>query len=631
MRIVALLVLTLSAISPAHAAGPTDLNCRGRVFVDFAGPGAPCAPAGASWTERPAFSGASSVLPPYLDGYCVYEWSGPSLPTAAEMALLPTGAQADCDIVVGMSLPGGTGKASTVSGLAFGDQELNYLEALDVPTSAPSPGTGTVTVAVVDSWAPSSGGYTPAGNNDHGRAVAGVIDALSCGTLGLSGPCPIMVEPYLALHLEQGLVDLAQGGHLGSQLRLAEQIVQAVSDHALTGGGGHLIVNLSVAWHPDLDVNMPTSTPAALVRGAIEYATCEGAMVVAATGNETRLHASDDGPLSPAAWASESVSCGGPPVPMLYSAGGVDGRDEPLPNARAHATPPLVAPAEHVVAEHTYGGKTHRTEPMTGSSFGAAAFSGVAALLWQLDPSLDAWDIYQLLHTSGVSLGAGADYAWAGAPTPDVARLSVCEAVNLAAGAGLACTPRPAGAAASTALDPATMAAIHAVPSFSFSASYTGTPVGVAGCADPVRVEASGPPSPHLCAAESLPTTIGGPNVSGQPGGHGCDLCVVEPDPSATVLHLAVNPALTADIYPQRLVLYDSAGAQLTAFDVGAASGTTASGATARMRDGVSAGDYFRIELGAMSSGSGAASAVLESVDDAVSPRVTIRDNVTID
>jgi hypothetical protein len=342
-------------------------------------------------------------------------------------------------------------------------------------------------VAVLDTAAQPFTSLT-SDTNGHGRLMGRIVEDLTCPD---AGPCAAEVRNYLAMpHLNAAAIDTVHGGHFGTRTELALAAFRAVqdwaSDYAQDGAPQNLVLSMSLGWDPDWLGGLgfaPQQMPldAKLVYAVLARARCLGVATVAAAGNVSST--TSDGPTVPGAWESlpapsdckrylgmpedlevlrgrALVSPHDSYIPLLYAAEAVDHQDLPLSNARAGATPRLVAYGQSAVTRDT---RTPHTETLAGSSVSAAIVAATAAYVWAVAPDLTVQDVFDLVHDTGVALKDGsalraAEVCLKSAGPCErqvVTRVSVCSAVTRAVckgfgcGAAPACTTVGAGAGAS--------------------------------------------------------------------------------------------------------------------------------------------------------------------------------------
>ncbi|MEM7157837.1 MAG: S8/S53 family peptidase [Myxococcota bacterium] len=323
-----------------------------------------------------------------------------------------------------------------------------------VPGVALPPGSSPVAVAVVDTM-PTSEPDDP--RSEHGELMARIIEDVAC-----SGgfPCDVSVSRILGLPRYIAGEDRDRGGYVGSHGDLAVGIVESVErwrlGHPIPALRPPLIINLSVGWEATLFGSGETVSTEA-VEIAMEYASCHGALLVASAGNSNS--ACQAGAMAPAMWenraAPDSARCqelGFPPNswnsgyrPLVHAVGGLTFQGEDMPGTRPESMPRMAAHSTHA-----YAGSAVLSSSLTGTSVGAAAVTGAAALVWSYDPSLQAHEVMELVYAGSADLGRNADLHIAGNGADTVHRLDVCEvlqnqcsqdALCSAAGVNLGCTP----------------------------------------------------------------------------------------------------------------------------------------------------------------------------------------------
>lgn len=462
-------------------------TCGGARWVGVASSTCPTVP---GWVEAQLFPGTSSPL----DAYCVFDFAGPGAPTPNDIFTLltsgPTLLAEDCPVVVpqqavsnlalasagsmagggmyvGGTYAGGTyaGAATTISlGTSTADayeQELarslrqsfqataGTVAALELPRQkrvAPT------RVVMIDT-APDelSGGPIHPGNDRHGDTLASIVGDIACDGSG----CRVDVRSALGMPwLDSGTYTEA-GGHVGRLSDLALAIRRAVE----TFSGERLVINLSLGWEdaPGLAEcgaeRGRHNGPARAVYDVIEDARCQGALIVAAAGNDAGSPSPPTGLICPARWEASSVSaCGGDSNdPLLYAAGGVDYSGKPITATRPHGRPRINALALGGVA---WQSADPIPPPLTGTSVSAAVTSAIAGVLWSYEPGLRATDVMNVLYASGAETGL-ADTCPAGTMGSCEARtVTLCEALRSAGVYGGPCTPAPHSMHSSPPLSP---------------------------------------------------------------------------------------------------------------------------------------------------------------------------------
>jgi hypothetical protein len=392
------------------------------------------------------------ALAPALAVFCVYEHAHASDPDDPPTFMVPPVALSrDRSLIsplapaVSVPLIGAELRAATLERAGASGATAATLAALSRPATR---------VAVIDSTQDGAVGSagSPAG---HGRDIGRIIREISCPPDAPGPGCFAHLGNEAALLYDATGAPVAAGGQFGSLGDLARAINRAVVRWEKDPAHLRLIVNLSLGWigqAPDDDPAAPASVDARAVLAAMQRATCAGALVIAAAGNETR--ASNGGPLYPAAWQGTSTSpalCGGlltgseqatvaadPALagqsaqPPVWAVGDVDGAGAPLFNHRTGARPPLVAYGYAAsVADDPLA--TSFTEELTGTSASAAVVSGIAAVLWALEPQLAPRAVIDRIHDGGAAVDATADFDFCQstgcAPRP-VRRALLCGALS---------------------------------------------------------------------------------------------------------------------------------------------------------------------------------------------------------
>ncbi len=385
--------------------------CPDNQWVAYRLASAPCPvvtapPMLGTWVKSEPFAGSI----PALERYCGYRWEPAAPGTPPDTSVFPDTPdirfERDCEVVSAHGrLPDG----------AWQPLSSAYLEQVDVPTIVGLPYQRTTRVAVIDT-SPDLVGAVNGGDSLHGEAMGSVIDRLTCLDPN-GGACGAELANHLALPRVDTTTYGVRGGFYGSQLELAVAMFASVSSWRNAAGwtpGDNLILNLSVGWN-EVYGGTPGDPrlPPRLIYQVAQWASCNGALLVAAAGNRSTDLA--PGPIFPAGWERASRLCSNAPAgaydPLVHAVGGVDGRDETLSVSRIDAQPRLVAPAAHVVVEQPRLPNIP-TEVSSGTSFAAASVSAIAAVVWSLRPNLEPHQVMQIVYASSIPIGGAADFGY---------------------------------------------------------------------------------------------------------------------------------------------------------------------------------------------------------------------------
>jgi hypothetical protein len=533
---------------------------------------------GKAWTGRPTFDAGR----PNATTYCKYTWNDPVAPPDFDelnKGLNPDDKPElrpgfDCPVVAALG-PAPIEYPSEAAPIWTPLRDQYWRQAGRVPAKPPG-ALGKVRVAVLDtSKEPYLSTTAPvyAEGDGHGRLVGRAIGDLACpGALEQNEPCAIDIANYPAL-ARKGSSSVPEwhdpsppdpnvppddgppeGGYYGSLGELAESIERALAgwNHTRSRGGAQrLIINLSLGWSPIFGGQLITKPgqpidlkklpqPARPVYEALARASCAGALVVVAAGNYDTF--GGKGMMYPAAWESlpapSQTECAKYPLPnkdirplpifpnkdektyrpLVYAAGVIDERDQPLGISRVHGRPRLAAYGLGVAAfePRTGGG----TPIKTGTSLAAATVSGAAALAWSYKPELRPDQLMDLVYQGGQEIAPKADVL------PDVcAGSTFCSAQPTRRIS--ACTPAALALCGATTC-PGQLECEKPLPLAS------GQPADV-----PTDWPALGLPAVEklttgdackdgleLCMSWSGDTTQGFPWVGPQPSGGGCDTCL---------------------------------------------------------------------------------------------------------
>lgn len=476
-----------------------DLQEIEKRYVVIQSPTARCAASVGGWNRAPLFPGATAQQ---LKRFCVWSWGAGGAPNLSVLpSTYPAVAAPDRFAISGL------GRSKTY----LDDLEDATLDQIDPIASYSSPMVLQSRLAVLDTLQTSDAPLTADYFDDHGHKVAAVADASVCDG-GTPRSCAAGVTSGLTIAWEQtGSAsslsfsrpkDAGQdlGGTVGRQTDLATAIVATVddwiADSTPTGSTvGNLVINLSLGWAPGGDGDLSRSASEEAVHAALEYASCKGALVLAAAGHDDTpvggLGAT--GAVYPAAWEAEAeptnaecnLKYGGysrsvPSTayrPLVHAVGAVSTDREPLAMSRPGSAPRLAAPGAHLTITPSATGTTN--EPFSGTSASTAVASSAAAVAWSFRPLRNGHDIMNAVYVSGFSTGHSSDVWMSGTSSSTVRVANVCRAlarVCLGRTCGLTYTPSSCDG---TAVDTAEVwdgdtTSVH---------SMTGTTYGSATCA----------------------------------------------------------------------------------------------------------------------------------------------------
>lgn len=445
----------------------------------------------AQWAATPLFDAGSpgvagllAAVPNELRRYCAFDYVGPEGQVASWYAALTAAVDnfpfmdvatlsTDCrgefeqgdlyDVSIGAEL-----RTSFLTNIGWSTGEQIDLDSGN--------NRETIDVAVVDTVSQTAAddpNIEPA--NTHGLQMAALIREVGCPA-GRSD-CVDAVHHILAMPRDDWSTtpDWVVGGNHGSQGDLAMGIYEAVEawrERRLASPGSsspRLVINLSIGW--ERLGNEPlesTRGPNASVLAAMRFASCHGALMVAAAGNTKDELCPEHyvGPLAPARFealaaptAAECLQLGHVPqwttnypvfasagayAPLIHAVGGLDESDEALINSRLEAMPRLAALGANGIVDPG-------AEALSGTSVSAAVASATAALLWSFRPELRPDQVMQLIYGSGWATGEVADFALTG--SPNVHRVSVCAALDDACHGQTGQCPTPGCSATAPASD----------------------------------------------------------------------------------------------------------------------------------------------------------------------------------
>jgi hypothetical protein len=437
--------------APAIPAG----SCGARRWIATA----PACASLAGWTATPLF-GAGAPAP--LGAYCAYDWASPVDPTPNDVTALqgagPADLGEDCPVIIPQS-PTVAEEGAYESAFATSLRGSLQKQVGTVGALPLEPAAQPVRVVLVDT-APDAlgGGVVPAGTDRHGDTLASIARDIGCN----GASCDLEVASALGLPwVDATTMDTVNGGHVG---RLSD-VALAIHRADLSAKDRKLVINLSVGWEDVPGVSVCDGTDPAKASGpthavydAIQRARCNGALVIAAAGNNAGGPKAPSEMICPARWEAQALTaCNGKVSgPMVYAAGGVDYADRPIAVTRPHGRPRLAALS---LGGAGWSPSDPASPPLTGTSVAAAVTSGIAGVVWAHSPTLTADQVMATLYAGGAPTGTVADSCPAGVPGPcDIRVPTLCSALQ-AGGAPLACALPPALRGSSPALDPAATAA----------------------------------------------------------------------------------------------------------------------------------------------------------------------------
>lgn len=388
---------------------PTDALCPpGRQIANVGIETCPAPDPNSGWDLEVMFAGLA--VEASLPNYCRYIWTDPGAPDPNTLPAMVQGASsADCRVKPQSPLEPGMGASFE---MAFTDGLRPVLD----PEAQLNRNGVPVHLAVVDT-APAT---TKMSQSEHGPTIAAIAALAAAGCVpGIDqSSCTREVETFLGLPQEADIgPNYDFGGYYGFQSDLAEGIAAAVDSWA--NFDERLVINLSVGWEPslgDLDPDGQSSNAALTsVRDVVGLASCRGALVVAASGNQPQGSCVDQA-TGPGSWEAipgfNSQACLdlGMPLadiqlpdplptfhPLLYAATPLNWSFENLDDYRGGSNARLATLGFAGTAEID----GQRFGPLSGSSVSTAAVSGIAAMIWSFYPTLSADELMDIIYGSG--------------------------------------------------------------------------------------------------------------------------------------------------------------------------------------------------------------------------------------
>ena len=536
--------------SPAAAQNPPYKD-RGLRWV---GTARSCsAPAG--WSAERLFRAPKP--PPALAEFCLFSWTGAGAgPTPSDVTTLFATSRAiglTEDVPVLMPAAGFSPEQSAVFA---GLRAALHAHVGDASLVTPAPARPMTRVVVIDTAPDALAGHIQPGESRHGDTLAHLIEDLVCvpAADGQGQTCSAEVTTVLALPWMASGAAGPHGGYIGTLADLSRAIERAVSSWqsdrvaAPSSTPPHLLLNLSVGWEDTPGIaDCSTSTPdhlgppARAVRAILSYAASQGALIVAAAGNDSGGPTPRTGLTCPGRFQAVALDAD-PSRALLVAVSGVDYQDAPLATARPHGITGIAglglggaawSPADPVPPQ------------LTGSSVATAVVSAVSALVWAQKPSWTPDLVTGAVYAGGVEVGA-ADACPMFLESCRSRRVSACGALQ-AAGSSARCSPAPAEPGSSPAL-PLELAALAGT-----LANVTPSPTTLVPATAVARYVA---PSVQL-----------GPWVFPMPIAATCPTCAIAA-PSTSSSYLLV-PALEHDLTGAALVVTLATGGGPLALSLG--------------------------------------------------------------
>lgn len=373
----------------------------------------PCpVPADPRWAVAPFFDAALWAMAPELERFCVYTFIAGGPVDATALTALAGFTQLTPDRMA--IAPAGTTQPTLERVLEqrFLDQ-IGWVPVPRAPDKLPT------RLALLDtSPDPGANPNRLPERSPHGQTLRRLLERLSCS----EESCLAQVSPRLAMgYVSHDFASVAavrdpvRGGHFGSIGELAEAIAaELLAWNRSPPPRPRLVLNLSLAWDPmyggeESDPKQMEPDVEAVFR-ALEAASCQGAIPIAAAGNADDRRGEAEGPMLPAAWASRVLPGGGcrETGPMLFAVGAVDRTGAPLVNARHRSAPPLAAFGDHATVSPVDPHES-ATPSLTGSSVAAAVVSATVAAVAHHFPELPRLTLMNTVLDAGDELDRRAD------------------------------------------------------------------------------------------------------------------------------------------------------------------------------------------------------------------------------
>lgn len=399
------------------------------------------------WRTERVFSSA----PAQVGNLCLYLWLAPAQPpTPAEISkLFATSGALDLTEDVPVVFPSASFSSEEVA--LFGGLHDALLSQVGTAALLPAPLAAPVArIVVIDSAPDATAGHIVPGASRHGDTLAHLIEDLVCVPAGDGRRCAAEVTTALALpDIAPGVLG-ASGGHVGTLSDLARAIERAVltwqADRASQPSTPpRLILNLSLGWEHTAGIADCTTgaidtlkPPARAVRGILQYASAQGALIFAAAGNDGGGPIPRTGLVCPGRYQSVPKDTDSTQS-LVIAVSGVDYQDRPLALTRPSGDTGIEALGLGGVA---WKPGDPVPPPLTGTSVSTAVVSAIAGLVWSARKDLAATAVASAIYRGGVDLGS-ASACPRGTTLCRSRRASVCGALR-GAGLALSCAPPPA-------------------------------------------------------------------------------------------------------------------------------------------------------------------------------------------
>jgi hypothetical protein len=309
------------------------------------------------------------------------------------------------------------------------------------------PQTPAARIVVIDSAPDAPSGRIVPGVSRHGDTLAHLIEDIVCQPSGR--PCAAEVTTALALPWIARGVPGPSGGYIGAPADIARAITRAVEQwqvdriKAPVSTPQRLILNLSLGWEDTPGIadcstvfSDQTKPPARAVQLALQYAASQGALIIAAAGNDSGGPHPRTGLTCPGLYQAVPRDSD-PSQSLLVAASGIDYQDHPLETTRRLGITGITGLGLGGVA---WGTSDPIPPPLTGSSVATAVVSAVSAVVWAYQPSWTPGQVTRAVYDGGKDLGVAANACPLLFGTCNSHRVSVCGALHKA-GLPSSCSP----------------------------------------------------------------------------------------------------------------------------------------------------------------------------------------------